>query len=399
MNILIISESLAVGGGAERMAATLGNELCKHGNNIYFLAFMDSEQKYDIKGKYFSFNYDYKKSNSIKKILDLIKYSYKIKVFGDEKNIDAIISVGEISNYNALLSRLIFRNKCKVIISQHINPGTYLKKKSTLNMIKFLYPKADRTVCVSKEIEKILKNDFGIKNTLTIYNMMDVDENIRLSYHDLPEEFKKLFKDGFNFINIGRLSEQKGQWFLIRSFKRVVDKYADAKLFILGEGELKSELQNLITKLNLHQNVFLLGNQNNVFPYLRDSACFVFSSLWEGFPMTLIEALSIDLPVISADCKTGPREILCPQLELDSNIEYPHLCRYGILTNPFNRESIFEGLDEVPLLESEQMLTDSMLKIIESPELVKKCSNGLEFALELDNKLIVKKWQNLLGSN
>jgi len=121
---------------------------------------------------------------------------------------------------------------------------------------------------------------------------------------------------------MGRLTEQKGQWFLIRSFRKVVDDYDCAKLCILGEGELKKDLIKLIKNLNLENNVFLLGNQTNIFPFLIRSDCFILSSLWEGFPMALIEVLSIKLPILSVDCKTGPRECLCPELDLDINIEY-----------------------------------------------------------------------------
>ena len=140
--------------------------------------------------------------------------------------------------------------------------------------------------------------------------MMNLKENIKLSHEELPANYKELFNgDYFNFINVGRLTQQKGQWFLIRSFRKVVNQHENARLFILGEGKLKKELEDLINKLNLKENVFLLNIQENVFPFLKSSDCFIFSSLWEGLPIVLIEALSMNLPIISTDCKTGPRKI------------------------------------------------------------------------------------------
>ena len=70
-------------------------------------------------------------------------------------------------------------------------------------LIKFFYPLADEVVCVSQAIEKILNEDYGVKNTRTIYNMMEIEKNIELSTEELPGEYKELFEgDNFNFINM-----------------------------------------------------------------------------------------------------------------------------------------------------------------------------------------------------
>lgn len=395
MKILFVVDSLAVGGGAERITVTLGNEFYRKGHEIFYLTFFDESPKYKFKGKYYTLNQNKCHRNPLKKTIDFINNSFKIKKVCTENNINTIISIGEVANYHVVLSKLLFRNKREIIISQHINPEIHLKRILTMKMIKFFYPKADKTVCVSKDIEKILKKDFNVKNTVTIHNMLDIKENIRLSNENLPDKFKQLFSSGYNFINIGRLEKQKGQWFLIRSFRKVVDKHENAKLYILGEGNLNLDLIELIKKLNLQNNVFILGNQNNIFPLLKNCDCFVLSSLYEGFPMTLLESLSMNIPIISTDCKTGPREILCPEIELDEIIKYPYFGKNGILIKPFNRKFIFEDTDNFILNESEQMLTNLMLKMIQDSELVKRYSNGLELVKKLDKDIIVKKWEKL----
>jgi glycosyltransferase involved in cell wall biosynthesis len=227
--------------------------------------------------------------------------------------------------------------------------------------------------------------------------MMNLTENIRQSKEELPEEYKELFTGNyFNFINVGRLNRQKGQWFLIRSFRKVVNQHENARLFILGDGTLKNELKDLINELNLNEKVFLLGVQENVFPFLKNSNCFIFSSLWEGLPIVLIEALSMNLPIISTDCKTGPREILCPELDLNNEIIYPYYCKYGILNQPFNDKLLFRNLDEVTLNKSENILSDLMVKIIEDPVLRKKYSNGQRMSEKFDEEEIMKDWEKLL---
>ncbi|MGP8022465.1 MAG: glycosyltransferase, partial [Methanobacterium sp.] len=308
-----------------------------------------------------------------------------------------IISVGEVANFHAVLSRWLFKNNVHIIISQHMSPEIFLNDKVKYHSIKFFYPRADETVCVSKDTERILNETYGIQNTQTIYNMMNLTENIKQSKEELPEEYKELFKGNyFNFINMGRLTRQKGQCFLIRSFRKVVNKHENARLFLLGDGTLKKELKNLINKLNLNKNVFLLDVQENVFPFLKNSDCFIFSSLWEGLPIVLIEALSMNLPIISTDCKTGPREILCPELDLKKEINYPYYCKYGILNQPFDDKLLFKNLEEAPLGKSENMMSDLMINIIEDTGLRKKYSNGQKLSEKFDEEQIMKNWENIL---
>jgi glycosyltransferase involved in cell wall biosynthesis len=395
--ILILVESLIVGGGSERFGAILGSKLYDEGYNITYLTLMEESPKYQFKGDYYTLNEGYIYGNIIKRTMDLFRYAPKITRLCNELDIDTIISVSEVANFHAVLSRVLYGNKVRIITSQHMNPEIFLESKLKSSLIKFFYPHADRTVCVSKEMEKVLNEQYNVKNTQTIYNMMDIEENIQLSLEKLPEQYQTLFKEeNFNFINVARLTRQKGQWFLLRSFRRVVDQHPHARLFILGEGVLRREVEDLIRELELTENVYLLGNQSNIFPFLKHSDCFVFSSLWEGLPLVLIEALSMDIPIISCDCKTGPKEILCPELDLDEEPNYPYLGKYAILTEPFPNKYVFDTVYENPLNRPEEKFANTMIEIIENPDLRKEYSNGKVRAEKFDNIQIVAQWNELL---
>ena len=396
MNILILSPSLKVGGGAEKFSAIIGNEFYQKGHKIFHLTFFDEDNLYDFQGKYFTLNDKKGQKGNFKGIISLIRKSAKIKKICSNNKISVVIAVGENQNYHAVISKYIFKNQVKIIATQHINPKIYSDNKISVNMTKFLYPKADIVVCVSKALKNILKNTYGINNTKTIYNFLSMEIVTKKSKEDLPERYMNIFKSGFIFINIGRLTEQKGQWFLIRSFKKVVENYKNAKLFIIGEGELKKDLKDLIKILNLENNVFILGNQTNVFPFLLRSDCFVLTSIWEGFPITLIEALSMGLPVMSVDCETGPRECLCPELSLEMNIDYPYYGNTGILLKPVTREFVFENLDDNPLNSSELIIFNSMLKMIEDYNILKRYSTGLKFNKKMDETQIIQEWEKLI---
>ncbi|WP_424355162.1 glycosyltransferase [Methanobacterium sp. MBAC-LM] len=387
MKILIISDSLALGGGAEKFAVSLGNEFQKN-HEIYHLTSFDDDPKYDFKGEYLTFKEDRSK-NILSKIKNFFIMSYKIKRICKKKEIDIIIGVGEVANFRAILSRYLFKNKVKVFASHHLYPETH---RINIDRIKFLYPKADKVICVSKIIEKVLNKKYGLNNLLTIYNMINIQSNLKNADNSPIEKYKEILAEKFVFISIGRLSFQKGQWYLIRSFKEVTNKYADAKLFILGDGDLKSPLTEMILDLNLENNVFLLGNQKNVYPFLQMSKCFVLTSLFEGFPLTLIETLSMDLPIISVDCKTGPRECLCPGLDLDEEINYPYFGEYGVLIEPFEKKW---KSSKDKLNNKEQILSDLMIKFIEDPNLRNNYINGLKRAKNFDKNLIMDKWEKL----
>lgn len=400
MKILILVDSLKVGGGSDKVAAILGSELHDKGYDVTFLTLSDESPKYEFKGDYYTLDEKDIYGNNIKRFFKLLKYSPRIKSLCEELEIDIVISAGDPANFHALFSQYFFGNPAKIIISQHMNPEIFLGSTIKTNLIKFFYPMAEKVICVSKEIEKILNEEYGVQNTQTIYNMMDIKENIQKSKEDLPPEYKSLVErqgmGHFNFINVGRLNQQKGQWFLIRSFRKVVDKYGDAQLFILGEGGLQENLEDLIHKLDLDENVFLLGSQENVFPFLVNCDCFVFSSLWEGFGLVLVESLSFNLPTISTDCKTGPREILSPELDLNAEIEYPYNGDYGILIQNFPKDLLLKNTDEVPLIKAEEILSDLMIKIIADENLRKKYSNGLLLAENFDVKKIVAEWTEIL---
>lgn len=111
-------------------------------------------------------------------------------------------------------------------------------------------------------------------------------------------------------ISVGRLNMQKNYASLIRAFKQVVNKHSDWTLEIYGDGPLKMEHKRLVAQLSLQNNVFLKGFSSDVAKELSSSSIFVLSSIFEGFPLVLIEAMSCGLPVVSYTCPTGPKDMI-----------------------------------------------------------------------------------------
>ena len=113
-----------------------------------------------------------------------------------------------------------------------------------------------------------------------------------------------------NYVAIGRLTKQKNFIFLIKCFKKIIDRDNSIKLYILGDGEDKKKLENLIINSKMSNNIFLEGYKKNIYEYLNKAEAFILSSLWEDPGFVLIEAFYSNTVVISSNCKNGPIEIL-----------------------------------------------------------------------------------------
>jgi glycosyltransferase involved in cell wall biosynthesis len=138
--------------------------------------------------------------------------------------------------------------------------------------------------------------------------IIDVKEYIKkIKERNLLE---KNFNKNKSLLAIGRLTKQKNFIFLVKCFKKISIKYDHLNLFIIGDGEEKKILLDLINNLNLGSKVFLLGHKDNVFNYLNNCKCFLLTSLWEDPGFVLVEAGIANATVISSNCPNGPEEIL-----------------------------------------------------------------------------------------
>jgi len=316
--LLIIIHSLKKGGGAERVVSNLTIQLSKK-YNINILTIYDFKNLYPYVGNYYSLK---ENLGLIRNLLNSLKFYTIIRPIRIYKLIrqispDIIISNMELTNIYTILSKFIFRFKIPLIIVTHTNPKiAYRKGKKYIRiLLKIFYSLklTDKIITVSKKIRKILEFEFGIKkNKLkTIYNSIDLERINELKRERLFKS-KEIFKHDnlIKFISIGSLRKVKGHKYLIDAFSEVKEQVPNSKLVIIGEGPLRRKLEKRIKKKNLVNDVFLLGLKKNPYKYLAKSDIFVFSSLYEGFGIVLLEALSCEIPIISTDCETGPREIL-----------------------------------------------------------------------------------------
>ncbi len=366
LSILIYS---LAGGGAERQVSLLLKYLSKK-YKIY-LVLMNDTIFYEVPEnvEVIFLEKSNPTENGIKKLLKLPILALKYKKFLKENEIDVSISFMNRPNYINSLSK-IFGSKVKTILSERISPlneykTNSIKDKINRFLIKNLYKKADVVVPNSKMTEFELKKFFNLKNTKVIYNMLE-----------LPECKKE--KEEFIFINIGRFERQKNHFLLLEAFKKA---NLNAKLYLVGDGYLRRSLELKVKNDNLENKVVFVGRQKNVFKFLSKANCFVLSSNYEGFPNVLIEALACDLPIISTDCISGPREILAPNSDFIKQTKDIEFDEYGILTPVGDVDKLAEAM--------KKMYEDKSLRENYS----KKAKNR---AKDFEIEKIIKEWDEII---
>ena len=149
-------------------------------------------------------------------------------------------------------------------------------------------------VALSPEVQKSIAAFYGLPPAKipVIYNGIDLSRCREKQSYDLQNPAA--------LTHIGRFNEQKNHDGLLRAFSLIHKKHPHTRLNLLGDGELLEPTQALAKTLGISDSVVFLGSQSNVYPYLQNSDLFLLPSLYEGMPMTLIEAMGTGLPIVAS---------------------------------------------------------------------------------------------------
>lgn len=171
------------------------------------------------------------------------------------------------------------------------------------------YRKAEKIIAVSGAVEQKLRA-FRPKyadKMMTIHNLTDVEGIRAKGAEPIPEVFAK---EKFNIVSCGRLSREKGMDLAVEACAELVKMGHDnIHWWIVGGGPAENEVLAKITELHMVDYVTMLGMKSNPYPYIRQAELYVQPSRFEGYPMTILEALILGQPVVSTN-NTGAKEIL-----------------------------------------------------------------------------------------
>ncbi len=228
---------------------------------------------------------------------------------------DAMLSAMSHTNIIAIIARSLAAGNTRLVVSERNTPSVQKLNTATRRgrflplLMRFFYPRADVITAVSQGVKDDLQVLLGLSSPAVkvIYNPV-VSSAL---YSKAAQRIEHAWLDRTHkvILAVGRLNIQKDYPTLIQAFVKVYKKM-DARLIILGEGDERQHLQQLIDASGLTQVVDMPGFSDNPYAYMQKAAVFVLSSKWEGLPGVLIEALALETPVVATDCPSGPKEIL-----------------------------------------------------------------------------------------
>jgi len=296
------------GGGAERVVVTLASHYAAQGHTVDLVVSFRAEAYQGELHPAVRVHY----LNTRRRMLAAPRLAKALR------EIRPAALLATVNTFAAVLAQRLARTPTRVILREATTPSMAFQVKETSarkraiseTAMRWLYPRADAVVAVSKGVAQDLLNLIPqLKPKLTVIYNPVIDAEF-YAKADAPLEHP-WFQPNQPPVALaaGRLVALKGFDTLLRAFARVRQEIP-ARLVILGEGPERPNLERLAAELGVAADVDLPGFDPNPFRYMRRAGVFVLSSRYEGLPNVLIQALACGCPVVSTDCPSGPSEIL-----------------------------------------------------------------------------------------
>lgn len=273
--------------GAEIMCENLTYELKKLGNNVVVISLYDYHSAITerLENNGIEILYLNKKPG-----LDLSVIFKLIKIFRAEKP-DVIHTHRYVMQY-AIPAAIISKVKHRVHTVHNVAKKENTRVARLIN--KFFYKYAHVIpVALSEKIKNTIIDEYNINQEKipVIFNGIDLSKCIEKNNYEANEKF--------TILHIGRFSEQKNHQGLIEAFYLFTRNHPNSILVLIGDGNKKEEIKKIVQKKGIAQKVRFMGVKSNVYSYLNEADVFVLPSIYEGVPMTLIEAMATGLPIVA----------------------------------------------------------------------------------------------------
>lgn len=354
-------------GGFERICA-LTAELLKDQCSVSVVVFTKADMFYDVPGVELIDLELGAVNGKLPKLLNLIKRARKLGKLSEKYGTDVMYSFGQTANTACVLAKTRAKKLAAIHSFGEIQNAGYMS---------LMRKRADEVLCCSKAVAREAADKSGIRQARTVWNPCDIEEIVRLG-GIRPDRHTEFFEtDCVRLISMGREDDVKGYWHLIRVFKSISEEQPHTRLVILGEGTF-AEYRELCGELGIQDRVLFAGMQKNPFWYLKNSDVYVLSSISEGLPNALVEALALGLPVVSANCRSGPAEILAAEWTDVRTEDAVYMAEYGILTPPLSpRKSLKFRMEDnrIVLEKEEQRMKEGILRMITDRELYENYSS------------------------
>ena len=207
---------------------------------------------------------------------------------------DAVHTHLDVIKYAVAAARLAGVKHCVHTVHNVAEKEAEGRLQKTVNALYFRLGWST-PVALSPEVQRTILSFYGMDadRVPVIYNGIDLSRCI-------PKEDYRT-GETVNLLHIGRFNAQKNHAGLLKMFHKLKDSHPECRLSLIGDGELRQEMEAYAQELGIGDSVRFLGSQSNVYPYLREADLFVLPSHYEGMPMTIIEAMGTGLPIVAAE--------------------------------------------------------------------------------------------------
>jgi glycosyltransferase involved in cell wall biosynthesis len=294
------------GGGAERVALRLIEDFVAAGHEVQLVLMRAQGELLPlVPPEVRIFDLEAQRIRSV--VLPLRRYFH-------EQKPDAIQILMWPLTVVGLIAHRLAGSKARVVLAEHSTLSRQYASFRRLGLaklrhsIRFFYPLADARITVSKQAADDLADVSGLprESIDVIYNPVGgppasarPGADVVALWGDAPARI----------LTVGTLKKEKNHALLIRAFAELV-RTRPARLMIVGEGEMRAELEQLALTLGVAEHLVMPGFFTDPWPFYLSANLFALTSDFEGFPLVLIEAMRAGLPIVSTDCESGPREIL-----------------------------------------------------------------------------------------
>lgn len=272
---------------------------------------------------------------------EIISLNYSKRKWVDYKKIENefnpdfifVVSMGKLSVIFCIKNIICnFNSRKKYIACEHISFDSF---SYSVKLLKILFLRFYNKVIVLTKRDESKLSSYGI-NSECISN---------------PVFFRNYKRKDRNRIAlaVGRLEFQKGFDILIDIWSEFVAHNKTWKLFIIGEGSMRSMLEAKISTSNLQDYVVLIGLSTEIDKYYKEADVLLSTSRYEGLPMVMLEAKAWSMPIISFDCPTGPRELISDGYDgylIKLNDKKRYLKCLELIDNDKNYFSLVDNVEE-----------------------------------------------------
>ena len=351
--IMLISPMLHQG-GFERICVMTARLLQKE-YDVVIAVFSLEDVAYDISGLQVIDLKLKARKGKLNKGINVFRRSYRLTRLQRELDIDVSYSFGMTANIANALTTGARRKLTACHSFEEIKDAVYMKLISR---------HSDRVFCCSKKMADLVQKDYGFTNVQALWNPCDIEGIQKQSRVAEGEDLSFWETEDKVLVSMGREDDVKGFWHLLKAFRRINEKMPDTRLAIIGDGEFR-EYKELAQRLGIADRVLFAGLKRNPFPYLRKSDLYLLTSLSEGLPNALVEALALSLPIVSVNCLSGPAEILHENWREAEAKKVVFEADYGILTPAVkpvkNMQTDMEEEEDELALAAEKLLGDPEL--------------------------------------